>query len=231
MINATHYVLDLETMGTGPNAAIAAIACVKVARGRIAGSFYERIDLESSLQAGGTVTASTVQWWLKQPEEARREVDGSQRAQPLAYALGFLREFMIHEESDALVWGNGSSFDNVILRSAYAAFGDEAPWPFWTDRDLRTLLHLYPAAKDIPFEGIKHHALYDARHEGRQLVAALEMHEARATAGGSIQVPAEPTPAMVAAAEEAYMPFGDMPLAIQVANLTQVETVQERGHE
>ena len=32
-------------------------------------------------------------------------------------------------------------------------------------------------------------------------------------------VPMEPTPAMVQAAEEAYMPFGDMELAIQMAIL------------
>lgn len=179
MINATHYVLDLETMGTGPNAAIVAIGCVKVADGQIAGEFYTRVDLESSLQAGGTVTAKTIQWWLKRSEEARREVDGSQHAQPLIFALRDLDVFMDDDERQIFVWGNGSSFDNVILRSAYAAFGDEAPWPFWNDRDLRTLLHLYPAAKGIPFEGTKHHALHDARHEARQLVAALEMHEAQ----------------------------------------------------
>jgi exodeoxyribonuclease VIII len=230
MINATHYVLDLETMGTGPSAAIVAIGCVKVADGQIADEFYTRVDLESSLHSDGTVTAKTIQWWLKQSEEARREVDGSQHAQPLIFALRDLDVFMDDDERQIFVWGNGSSFDNVILRSAYAAFGDEAPWPFWADRDLRTLLHLYPEAKRaVAFEGIQHHALHDARHEARQLVAALEMHEARATAGGSIQVPADPTPAMVAAAEEAYMPFGDMHLAIQVANLTQVDAVKEAG--
>ena len=241
MINATHYVLDLETMGTGPRAAIVAIGCVEVHEGQLAREFYQRVELADAIAKGGEVTALTAEWWLKQSEAARAEVNGTQEAESLWNALGALRVFMagtglLH---DVLVWGNGPSFDNVILASAYRRFGGEAPWAYWNDRDLRTLTALYPAVKDIPFEGTKHHALHDARHEARQLIAALEMHEARADqiaalgkmVDASIRVPAEPTPAMVAAAEEAYMPFGDMHLAIQVANLTQIETVQEHGHE
>ena len=40
-------------------------------------------------------------------------------------------------------------------------------------------------------------------------------------------VPMEPTPAMVQAAEDAYMPFGDMELAIQMAILEAPEVDQE----
>ena len=51
MINATHYVLDLETMGKGPRAAIVAIGCVRIEQGAITDTFYRRVNLESSLQA------------------------------------------------------------------------------------------------------------------------------------------------------------------------------------
>lgn len=182
MINATHYVLDLETMGTGPNAAIVAIGCVEVHEGQLAREFYQRIELADAIAKGGEVSALTIEWWLKRSEAARAEVNGTQEAESLWNALGALRVFMagtglLH---DVLVWGNGPSFDNVILASAYRRYGGEAPWAYWNDRDLRTLTALYPAVKNIPFEGTRHHALHDARHEARQLVAALEMHEARA---------------------------------------------------
>ncbi|MGH8433688.1 MAG: 3'-5' exonuclease [Pseudomonas sp.] len=180
MINATHYVLDLETMGKGPRAAIVAIGCVEVYNGAPGGEFYQRVDLENALNYGGEADASTIQWWLRQGAEARVEIDGSQGGESIWNALGALRAFMGSNAhlNEILVWGNGATFDNVILSSAYSAAGTERPWAYWNDRDLRTLLALYPAAKQIPFEGTKHHALHDARHEARQLVRALELHRA-----------------------------------------------------
>jgi exodeoxyribonuclease VIII len=174
MINATHYVLDLETMGKGPRAAIVAIGCVRIEQGAITDTLYRRVNLESSLQAGLEVDASTVNWWLNQEAAARAEVDGSQAAVLLPIALNALSNFIA--EGNALVWGNGSSFDNVIVRSALDACGMGTLWHFWNDRDLRTLLALYPEVKALPFEGTKHHAEHDALHEAKQLLAALQIH-------------------------------------------------------
>lgn len=225
MIKATHFIVDLETMGNGPRAAIASIGVAVVREGLLTDSTYIPVSLESSVQHGGELDASTVLWWLGQGEEARAAVRAG--ATPLRDALNYLTDFIRSHSpmpNATYIWGNGSSFDCVILRSAYQAAGLEAPWPFWNDRDLRTLLHLYPAAKALPFEGIKHHALDDARHEAKQLVAALELHADHlrdatkmVTPAGYILAPAEPTPAMVAAAEEAHMPFGDMHIALQCA--------------
>jgi DNA polymerase III epsilon subunit-like protein len=182
MINATHYVLDLETMGKGPRAAIVAIGCVRIDQGTINGSLYRRVSLETSLQAGLQVDASTIEWWLQQRETAREEIyqPGAIR---LESALAKLAEFMgcnhLHKPNPkALLWGNGSSFDNVIVGNAFDACCIQRPWMFWNDRDLRTLLALYPEAKALPFEGTKHHALDDAMHEAKQLLAALQLHQA-----------------------------------------------------
>lgn len=174
MISATHYVLDLETMSKGPRAAIVALACVRIEQGTITDSLYHRVCLESSLQAGLVMDASTVNWWLKQDAPARAEVDGSQSSVLLAVAMNALDRFI--KEGNALVWGNGSSFDNVIVRSALEVCGMGNLWHFWNDRDLRTLLDLYPEAKTLPFEGIKHHALNDACHEAKQLIMAMNFH-------------------------------------------------------
>lgn len=181
MINATHFVLDLETMGKGPRAAIVAIGCVRIEQGDIAGSIYRRVSLDSSLQAGLQVDASTIEWWLQQREAAREEIyqPGAIR---LESALAYLAEFMgsnhLHKPNPkALLWGNGSSFDNVIVGNAFDACGIPRPWLFWNDRDLRTLLALYPEAKALPFEGTKHHALDDATHEAKQLLVALQLHQ------------------------------------------------------
>lgn len=189
MINATHYVVDLETMGKGPKAAIVSIGCVRVEHGQIAGSYYERVELDYSMAIGGEVDASTVQWWLQQSAEARAEIDGSQPGTVyLATALHSLAQFMGEGQASPdhiLVWGNGSSFDNVILRGAFERCWNSAPWKFWNDRDLRTLLAIFPEAKKaVEFKGIKHHALHDALHEAHQLCHALALMKA-AQAGGA----------------------------------------------
>jgi hypothetical protein len=178
MINATHYVLDLETMGKGPRAAIVAIGCVRIENLAITASLYRRVDLQSSLAAGLAVDASTIEWWLQQSDAARAEIH-KPGAIRLEGALATLADFMGKAPGAApskttLLWGNGSSFDNVIVGNAFDACGIERPWHFWNDRDLRTLLAIFPSAKKIPFEGTKHHAEDDALHEAKQLLTVLQ---------------------------------------------------------
>lgn len=180
----THYVIDLETLGTDETAIIASIGVVRVHNLQIEDEAYYPIDLENSVALGRTMDLPTVLWWLRQPVEVRDQLllDAEPRL-VLDRALRRLADFMMlpilaHRKEQALVWGNGAPFDCNILRHAYRQLGMPAPWPYTCDRDLRTLLELYPAAREQsgPFEGIRHHALHDARHEARQLIAALQMH-------------------------------------------------------
>lgn len=183
MISQTHIVIDLETLGKGPNAPIAAIGAVLVHDAKPVDEFYRRIDLESAMIPywKREADASTIQWWLQQSAEARAEIDGSQPSDYICRALESFSNWMASyftEENEARVWGNGSSFDNVILRSTMSEMSRPLPWQFRFDRDLRTILDLYPEAKDVgPFEGTRHHALHDARHEAKQLCKALRLHE------------------------------------------------------
>lgn len=177
-------VIDLETMSTLPNAAIVSIGAVAV-RDRVpVCEFYVRVQLETALDVGCAVDGHAMEWWLHQDKAARREVDGSQEAGSLYQALNDIEAWL--EETAAgdrfLVWGKGPSFECTILTSAYRAFRREAPWYFRDERCMRTLLDLYPEAADLPFEGIQHHALHDARHEAAQLIMALTLHESRPAA-------------------------------------------------
>lgn len=179
MINQTHIVIDLETMGIGTHAAIVAIGAARIEQGQIRAEFYRRVDLDSSITNGGTTDASTLSWWLKQSAEARAEVDGSQDSAPIISALSELAEF-ITARPRSRVWGNGATFDLRILGEAYGDAWMNRPWDFRLERDLRTLLELYPEAKQAgEFAGIRHHALHDARHEARQLCSALRCHAER----------------------------------------------------
>ena len=172
------FMVDLETMGTGPTAAIVSIGCVPFDRESLTvglDEFYTVVDLESSLKAGLTAESSTILWWMMQSEEARTELFSRRRAQ-LYEALSALRYWMaglVPAKNDRKVWGNGAAFDNVILSSAYKAVGLETPWNFWNDRCFRTMKNEFA---DVPLpdrSGLHHKAVDDARYQAECLVEIL----------------------------------------------------------
>lgn len=168
--------LDLETMGKGPRAAITQIGAVAFDAERqiILGRFQRNVDLESSVRCGGEMDASTVLWWLRQSDEARAAYEHATCT--IHTALMCFVEFIATYEAaecDGLpVWGNGASFDNVILRGAYERIEMQAPWRFWQDRCYRTVKAMN---KDVPFErvGVHHLAVDDAESQALHLMKLL----------------------------------------------------------
>lgn len=180
MINDTHIVIDLETLGNNPAGTIATIGMVAVNGGRITQEQYLLVDTRDAQRHGMQSDAGTALWWMQQGATAQAELR-SERATDrlgLSHALMLVADFVKAHKGDGpfYVWANSPSFDCVILRSAFELCRANTPWPYYVERDLRTLLALYPAVKDLPFEGIKHHALHDARHEAMLLIDALKLH-------------------------------------------------------
>ena len=162
--------LDLETMGTGPDAAILAIGAVELNRetGQLGREFYEVVDLASAMAAGGTVDASTIIWWMKQSNEARGEFE--RKGRTLAYVLYLFSGWVRQKFGDSFhIWGNGSDFDNVILRSAYSRLSLQVPWSHRQNRCFRTVRNEYPPVDTSTWESVKHNALSDAKWQARYL--------------------------------------------------------------
>ncbi|KEY58463.1 3'-5' exonuclease [Serratia sp. DD3] len=176
-----NIMLDLETMGNNPNAPIVAIGAVffDIANGTLGDQFYTAVDLESEMALGAVPNADTIKWWLKQGSEARAEIT-SIAANNITAALSGLFGFACSHCSDTGrldVWGNGASFDNVILRAAYERVGIDPFWNWWNDRDVRTMVMLgrqidFDPKRDMPFSGERHNALNDAIHQA-QYVSAI----------------------------------------------------------
>ena len=165
--------LDLETMGTTPGSAVVAIGAVMFDRetASIGDKFYVNLDLEQVMAAGFTATGGTLEFWLKQPDEARLQL----LKDPVFLVDGVMSfaEFVTHGElgvnKDMRVWGNGAAFDNVLLRCVYERLGMLAPWNFWNDRCFRTIKNEEPRAKELlpEFVGTPHNALDDAVHQAK----------------------------------------------------------------
>lgn len=120
--------------------------------------------------------ASTILWWMDQDSDARRSL--KENPVDLTVALGELSNFISNygNKKYVQVWGNGASFDCVILRNSYALAGMEPPWQWWNDRDVRTIVEMgksvgFDPKKDMPFNGTRHNALADAMHQAKYVSA------------------------------------------------------------
>ncbi|EPC2362624.1 3'-5' exoribonuclease [Citrobacter freundii] len=177
----THLMVDMETMGNGPDAPIVSIGAVffDPSTGNTGAEFYQVVSLESSMSFGMKPDASTIQWWLKQSSEARSAIlvdEAMGLRETLELLADFIAENAANGSHTVQMWGNGCSFDNVILRRAYALTDTPFAVPFWNDRDVRTIVELGKSVginprHDIPFEGDLHNALSDARHQVKYVSA------------------------------------------------------------
>ena len=166
----THFMLDLETLGVGPNAAVVAIgACAfdPHKSGVDADKFYLRVTLADAMRYG-QVDASTVKWWMGQSDAARNATFQGD-ASPLAWSLERFNAWLdrlceLKAKTEACVWGNGATFDNVVIRSAFKAVEIEPIWSFRNDKCYRTVVNLVPQDRRPPFVnvGVAHNALDDA---------------------------------------------------------------------
>lgn len=179
--------IDIETLGTGKDAAmvqIGAVAFEPIGGGKIrngAGEVFScMVDADDALDLGATVTMGTLRFWLNESQEARSRVFGPKNldlsngpvfeGQPFGSTDQALR-WLLEWPSAALgmnwddfggVWANGPTFDLSILEGHFDRFGITCPWHFSAPRDLRTLLKLprvggWPERMDTT-GFIKHHA-------------------------------------------------------------------------
>jgi exodeoxyribonuclease VIII len=162
-----HIMLDLETLGNKPGAVIVAIGAVIFGGGVLGREFYSRINAESAVRSGLKLDVSTVLWWMKQNDAAREELN--KPGEDIAVALECFKDFV---PTNAIVWGNGSDFDNTLLSAAYDACGMALPWKFYNNRCYRTVKGMFPDVK-LERVGTAHNALDDAKSQAEHLMRML----------------------------------------------------------
>lgn len=173
MSNYKDIMVDIETLGTGPSAVILSIGAVAFnADGVDPYWFYLNIDPQSAVDSGMKLSVSTIMWWMQQSDAARAVF--KQQGAPLKQALESFSTFckQFGTASELRVWGNGATFDNVILTSAYGLVGVEKPWGYSGDRCYRTLKSLYPTVTQEKV-GTAHNALDDATYQAKHCINLL----------------------------------------------------------
>lgn len=193
---ALSVMLDFETLSLKPDAVLLSLgACTfDTETGEVGNEFYLAIDPRTQHQRH--ISADTVLWWLKQDEAARTKLtsaiearekldeDGDftdeqltelleQAAHPIHHvARAFILWFEQLGEVQG-VWTNGG-VDHTWMDSLMEYSGFKVPYPFWLQRDYRTLKGLYPEVK-AEFTNTKHNALDDAIHQAKHALALLSV--------------------------------------------------------
>lgn len=159
--------IDIETLGRSPGCVIVAIGACRFDVQEVGETFEADISPTSCQDFGLTIDAETLEWWLTQGPEARKQLMGGDG---LADALADFNRFI--SDADEL-WANSPSFDLEILDAAFEACGVDAPWEFYNERDFRTIKNL-GVEHGIEQDGIEHNAVDDAIHQATVAAAVLD---------------------------------------------------------
>ena len=170
MKKIANIAVDIETLSKRSTAAIIGIAAMPFSLGydQVANEgayFHMAIDATSCAMHGLHFDQSTVEWWSKQPEDAKRQFDYTHDIVHALEALAFyIRETKKDNGADVVrIWCQGTDFDISILRNVFAlVFNDpkeeKLPWNYYDVRDSRTFINeglrlLYPS-DDNPIDRV-----------------------------------------------------------------------------
>jgi exodeoxyribonuclease VIII len=164
--------VDIETLSIDSNDIIIAIGAVQfdLKRKSIISTFYKIIN---PTEKDGVIDFDTIKWWMRQEDSVRSIFNAPGNS--LKEVLLSLTDFFLfdYNQETIRVWGNGASFDNVILANAYKRCGLKKPWSYNGDMCYRTIKSLYPHVK-IKREGDHHNALDDAISQTKHLIDIYE---------------------------------------------------------
>ena len=150
--------LDIETLGTGSDAAIIQIGACYFNRksGKIGKTFKLNVDLQSCLDFGFTVNGDTIYWWMCNNAQAIESVTKKPRTK-IIRAMGDLKAFSSKADT---IWSH-ATVDFVIVNNAMI-------------RDIRTLVDLAGKGPDHTLRlDIHHDALDDCIYQVEYVVNAM----------------------------------------------------------
>lgn len=174
-----HIMMDIETMGTGADAAVISVElCVFDPK---TGEVGAKAEFHSTFGAmrdiGRKFEPDTVKWWMQQDSEAQQGLfrdDADVDAGVFCRKIGRWIE-NIGEPRHLRIWAKDPTFDVMIMRSLFERC--EVKWTgrFWHEYSVRTMLLMGKALKidDVERVGFAHGALNDAVHQAKQVMNVM----------------------------------------------------------
>ena len=131
----THAMIDIETLGTGPDAVVLSVGAVKFNPYNNQEPHVKTLwkpDIDQQTAANRSVLDSTLAWWAKQPAHIQDEAFSEEGRMPLAQFMGELNKYLVGVDK---IWCQGPQFDMVILENLFNQFNHHTGWAFWQIMD------------------------------------------------------------------------------------------------
>lgn len=170
--------IDMETVSLAENAGILSLAMLPFSRGKETlgiEPFSRTVDLASCFMAGMCMTGSQ-EWWMKQEPKAVSAIVNAEK-QSISHVMNDAHTYLsaLAETYELIMWSRGTDFDFPKLEWCFRKFVEkDSPYCYWNKRDVRTIIHeMRIDETQFEFEGIKHNALDDCRHQVKLVREAL----------------------------------------------------------
>lgn len=166
-----HVMLDMETLGTGPNAVVVQMALVRFRlhdpdNATILQNVAIDFDWQDQLSQGRVITQDTLQWWMQQPDAVRGKVFGPgefriETEAGIESAAAFLEGV-----GNPVIWACPANFDIPLFEGLLQTYGIRVPWFHRDTMCLRTLCLAagYDRRMDKRGDGHMHHDATDDCH-------------------------------------------------------------------
>lgn len=158
--------LDFETLDVAECPVILSMGAVVFNENGIVDSFFEKIDQQSCIDIGFTVSVETLLWWEEQSDAAKKAAFGG--TTNIGYAMSMLVQMYIKHECGE-IWSKGAIADIRWANNILDKLGLQKPWKFWEEMCFRTYLKYSPKVDFQPV-GEAHNALDDAMNQALQFI-------------------------------------------------------------
>jgi len=159
--------LDLESLGTKPNAAVLTLGAVKFnpyTDEDPTQALYVKFDVDEQIALGRFVDEGTLRWWSHQSAEVREEALSEGDRLSCNAALDQLNKFLVGADE---IWAQGPVFDIPMLESLMRDLKRPIPWHYWQIRDSRTIFKLVGDPRREMDTPDLHNALADAYNQAK----------------------------------------------------------------
>jgi hypothetical protein len=169
-----NIMLDIETFDTAPSSVMLSLAAVAFNDTAITDEFMVNINLDESIRRGRTISASTMKFWLTHPEVLSSLFINPQGIEEGLSKFNF---WVTNNNPIDEVWANGPAFDCIILGEYYRLFNRKMPWPFYIQRDFRTIKSMGLNVPSRPANLVAHNPLHDCIYQAQVVISLKQQQE------------------------------------------------------
>lgn len=187
----THYVFDVESLGTRENSVILSWALVSFQPDEdftydslIENAYFDKLDVKDQFRAGREKDDSTIEWWRKQTKEARKMslIPDPERDLPMLDAYHNMVNYLkkTGHRRNSIIWTRGSMDWTLLEHMCAINLNVLTPWLYNQVRDVRTAVDLLTGSSNgyctvLPEAGVpdnvpKHDPVVDCAFDACMLV-------------------------------------------------------------